>query len=133
MSRTFVSAVLTAVSISVAQAWANPAALTGEGLYEDEADAMLATWQLSYFDSEGMRVFFVLPQRWTDAQLPLWTSIPGNITRAMLGRVELISLGRFRDALLAHELRSTSDKERRTRLKLVIAGFSSCVPESASH
>lgn len=67
------------------------AALTAEGLYEDEADAMLTTWQLSYFDSEGMRVFFVLPRAWTDAQLPLWTSVPASITRVMLGRVELIS------------------------------------------
>lgn len=66
-------------------------ALTAEGLYEDEAEAMLATWQLSYFDSEGMRVFFVLSRAWTDAQLPLWTSVPANITRVMLGRVELIS------------------------------------------
>jgi hypothetical protein len=34
--------------------------------------------------------------------------------------------------LLAHELHSISDEERRTRLKLVIAGLSSCVPELAS-
>ncbi len=38
------------------------AALTGEGLYADEAAAMLATWRLSYFESEGLRVFFLLPQ-----------------------------------------------------------------------
>lgn len=170
------------------------AALTAEGLYEDEADAMLATWQLSYFDSEGLRVFFVLPRAWTDAQLPLWISIPADITRVMLGRVELVSphqqaalrslyelpaaafdvpplyyenqtvlehvragtashvelyrivgrevpdalrlyesLGRFRDALLTHEWRSTSDAERQARLKLVIERFSSCAPELLSH
>jgi hypothetical protein len=63
------------------------AALTAAGLYEDEAEAMLATWQLSYFDSEGMRVFFVLPRSWTDARLPLSTSIPAELTRVMLGRV----------------------------------------------
>ncbi len=161
--------------------------MIAEGLYEDEANATLATWQLSYFESEGLRVFFVLPRAWTDAQLPLSTSIPAAITRVMLGRVELISphqkaalnalhdlpeaafnvrplyyedqtvlkhvrdgtashaelyrivgrdvpdalrlyesLGRFRDALLSHELRSTSDKERRTRLELVMDRFSSC-------
>lgn len=168
------------------------AALTAAGLYHDEADAMLATWQLSYFDSEGMRIFFVLPRAWIDAHLPLWTSIPADITRAMLGRVELMSpyqhaalrslyelpatafdvmplyyenqavlghvgtashaelyrmlgrqvpdalrlyesLGRFRDALLTHEWRTTSDEVLRTRLKLVIARFSSCVPELATH
>jgi hypothetical protein len=166
------------------------AALTTDGLYDDEAEAMLATWKLSYFDSEGMRVFFMLPRAWTDDRLPLWTSVPANITRAMLGRVELVSphqqealrrlhelpeeafhlnplyyedqsvlkhvqagtashsqlyriigrevpealrlyesLGRFRDALLAHEFSSTSDAERRKRLHLIIARFSSCLPE----
>jgi hypothetical protein len=169
------------------------AALTAEGLYEDEADAMLATWQLSYFDSEGMRVFFVLPRSWTDAQLPLSTSVPADITRVMLGRVELISahqeaslknlyelpatafdapplyyqdqsvlelmsdgatshaelyravgrqvpdalrlyesLGRFRDALLAHEARSASDAERKARLALIMQKFSACEPGTAS-
>jgi hypothetical protein len=170
------------------------AALVAEGLYADEAEAMLATWQLSYFDSEGLRVFFVLPRAWTDAQLPLWMSMPADITRVMLGRVELISphqqavlqslyelpeaefnltplyyedqsvlkhvsdgtashaelyrivgrqvpealrlyesLGRFRDALLTHEFRSTSDTARRKRLQLALARFGSCYSESALH
>jgi hypothetical protein len=165
--------------------------LIAEGLYEDEAQAMLATWRLSYFESEGMRVFFLLPRSWIEAHLPLSTSVPAEITRVMLGRVELVSahqravlkqlyelpenafptkplyyesnavlrlvafgeashaelyrrigrdvpealrlydsLGRFRDALLAHELRSTSDEVQRARLKKIIANFSSCVPEN---
>ncbi|HET9448863.1 MAG TPA: hypothetical protein VFO35_21515 [Steroidobacteraceae bacterium] len=164
------------------------AALQTEGLYADEADAMLATWRLSYFDSEGMRVFFVLPRSWTEAQLPLSISAPAEVTRVMLGRVELISahqeaalkrlyelpatafdvpplyyqdksvlelmrggarshaelyravgrpvpdalglyesLGRFRDALLAHEMRSASDAERKARLMLIMERFSACV------
>lgn len=43
------------------------------------------------------------------------------------------SLGRFSDALLVHEWHSTSDAARRTRLKLVMAKFGSCAPESLSH
>ena len=67
------------------------AALTSEGLYADEAAAMLATWRLSYFESEGLRVFFLLPQPWTDARLPLSISTPADITRVMVGRVELVT------------------------------------------
>ena len=165
-------------------------ALVAQGLFKEEAQAMLETWQLSYFESEGLRVFFVLPASWTDAYLPLSISTPADTTRVMLGRVELISahqrsalqrlyelpatafdltppyyesqavlsrlqegtgshaeyyrmlgrdvpealklydsLGRFRDALLAHEWHSTSDQATRTRLELVMARFSSCVSD----
>lgn len=67
------------------------AALTSAGLFEDEAQAMLETWRLSYFDSEGLRVFFLLPSAWTDDHLPLSISVPADITRVMLGRIELVS------------------------------------------
>ncbi len=66
-------------------------ALTLAGLYEDEAQAMLETWRLSYFDSEGLRLFFLLPQSWTDSHLPLSISAPATVTRVMVGRVELVS------------------------------------------
>ena len=36
-------------------------ALTEQGLYADEAAAMLETWRLSYFESQGLRAFFLLP------------------------------------------------------------------------
>ena len=163
------------------------AALTGDGLYADEAAAMLATWSLSYFESEGLRVFFLLPQSWTDVQLPLSISTPAKVTRVMVGRVELVSahqrevlqalsalpdetvqdgpplyadpnvyrlmqagesshaelyratgrkvpealelfdsLGRFRDAFLAHEWRTESDAARRARLYRIMRLFSAC-------
>lgn len=66
-------------------------ALVKEGLYREEAQAMLETWELSYFESEGLRVMFVLPRSWTDAQLPLSISAPAAVTRVMLGRIELVS------------------------------------------
>lgn len=66
-------------------------ALVMDGLYPDEAAAMLATWRLSYFDSEGLRVFFLLPHTWTDHHLPLSLSAPAAVTRVMMGRVELVS------------------------------------------
>jgi hypothetical protein len=163
-------------------------ALTSQGLFADEARAMLDTWRLSYFESEGLRVFFLLPQAWTDQRLPVSISMPADITRVMVGRVELItprqrealqkiyalpddsfptplyrtadraavgplmpthshaglyraigrevpeplqlynSLGRFRDALLAHEYRS-ADIAQRMRLDKVMAYFSACEPD----
>jgi len=167
-------------------------ALTGEGLFADEARAMLETWRLSYFESEGLRVFFVLPPAWTDSHLPLSISAPASITRVMLGRVEIVSphqrevlqqlhelpesafdlkppyydnvavqkrlndgktshadfyriagrevppalklydsLGRFRDALLAHEWRSATNQAQRQRLEFVMARFSSCQTQQA--
>lgn len=66
-------------------------ALVKQGLFTEEARAMLETWELSYFRSEGLRVMFVLPRSWIDAQLPLSISAPADITRVMLGRIEVVS------------------------------------------
>ncbi len=96
--------------------------LISEGLFEDEADAMLATWEQSYFKTPGQRVFFIAPRAWVDRVLPLEVSVPADITRVFVGRIELVTaeqrallarikegrdvlnayraLGRFRDALV---------------------------------
>jgi hypothetical protein len=67
------------------------AALMSSGLFRDEAQALLNTWELSYFKSAGWRVFFLVPKPWTDFYLPLQVSIPSQITRVMVGRIELVS------------------------------------------
>ncbi len=69
------------------------AALRAEGMNEDEAEALLATWQHSYFQSAGLRLLFVLPRAWTDAVLPLHVSgaEPLTLRRAMVGRIEIVS------------------------------------------
>jgi hypothetical protein len=72
--------------------------LVGDGLYADEADALLNTWDASYFRSAGLRLFFLVPRAWTDYILPLKTSIDAEIKRAMVGRLELIT-PRQRDCL----------------------------------
>jgi len=66
-------------------------ALVAEGLFDDEAQALLDTWELSYFRSAGMRVFFLVPRAWTDLYLPLSVSKPAQITRVMVGRIELVT------------------------------------------
>ncbi len=162
-------------------------ALVAQGLYDDEAEAMLETWKLSYFDSPGLRLFFLLPQAWTDARLPLSISTPAKITRVMVGRIELVSprqvatlkkiyalkddafpakplyiekpaalgawrtgeltlaglyravdrpvpkslqlyesLGRFRDALVAHEMEQASDAAQRGRLMRMLYNYGAC-------
>src|SRR5262249_23299695 len=44
--------------------------LVAQGLYEKEAAAMVKTWRDSWFE-EGLRVFYIVPRRATDAILPL--------------------------------------------------------------
>jgi len=66
-------------------------ALVHDGLYEDEATAMLKTWERAYFHSPGLRLFFLVPRVWTDRILPLTLSMPAEIERVMVGRIELIS------------------------------------------
>jgi hypothetical protein len=65
--------------------------LVTEGLFSDEADALLNTWELSYFKSPGTRMFFLTPRAWTDSYLPLEVSVPSKITRVMVGRIELVT------------------------------------------
>jgi hypothetical protein len=65
--------------------------LQEEGLFQDEAEALLNTWELSYFKSAGLRLFFMVPRAWTDSYLPLDISVPCEIKRAMVGRLELVT------------------------------------------
>jgi len=66
-------------------------ALVAEGLFDDEAGALLSTWELSYFKSAGRRLFFLAPRAWTDFYLPLRVSPPAEVTRVMVGRIELVT------------------------------------------
>ena len=69
------------------------AALTRDGMYPDEADGLLNTWEASYFRRPGLRLFFMVPREWTDHHLPLRVSVPAQIERAMVGRIELVTPG----------------------------------------
>ena len=63
--------------------------LVADGLFDDEAQAMLNTWNRAYFEKHGLRVFFSVPRAWTDHRMPLALSVPADITRVMVGRIEL--------------------------------------------
>jgi hypothetical protein len=64
-------------------------ALIAQGLFADEAEAMLNTWKASYFQKPGLRVFYIVPREWTDYFLPLEFSVPARVTRVIVGRIDL--------------------------------------------
>ena len=66
-------------------------ALIAEGLFEDEAEAMLTTWRESYFKTPGLRMFYTVPSEWTAYFLPLSISVPHQLTRVLIGRIDLLS------------------------------------------
>lgn len=67
------------------------AALVADGLFADEAEALLNTWETSYFRRPGLRLFFLVPQQWTDHVMPLRVSASAEIRRVMVGRVEVVT------------------------------------------
>jgi hypothetical protein len=88
--------------------------LTASGLYPKEARAMVNTWTTSYFQTDGIRVLYVLPQIWTDAFIPMTVvPPPKQIVRVMVGRLELLSPDRERRAEAA--IRSLADPESTRR------------------
>jgi len=66
-------------------------ALLRQGLFADEADALLNTWQKSYFRNSGLRLFFLVNPTWTNNALPVRVSAAASITRVMVGRIELVT------------------------------------------
>jgi hypothetical protein len=64
-------------------------ALVASGLYEDEAEAMLDTWGASYFHTPGLRLFYIVPRQWVNYYLPVDISVPHQMTRVLVGRIDL--------------------------------------------
>ena len=65
--------------------------LTAQGLYEKEAAAMVKTWSNSWFE-DGLRVFYIVPRKTTDAILPITiTPAPAELNRVLVGRLEIIT------------------------------------------
>jgi len=66
--------------------------LVRDGLFTDEAQAMVDTWAKSWFLTPGVRAFYLLPQAITDAVIPLSISpAPSETRRTMVIRVELLT------------------------------------------
>ena len=80
--------------------------LTSQGLYPDEARAMIATWRGSWFE-EGSRLFYIVPQSYLCANLPLIINpAPEKTVRVFVGRLELVTPATeqaVRQILAAHD------------------------------
>jgi|SRR5580658_416271 hypothetical protein len=67
------------------------AILVNQGLYPDEAHAMIETWRDSWFE-EGSRLIYVVPRGFVDKVLPLTINpAPGQVVRVFVGRLEVIT------------------------------------------
>jgi hypothetical protein len=65
--------------------------LIAQGLFPDEAHAMLETWKDSWFE-DGARLIYILPRSFVDSVLPLSIRpAPAQLTRVFIGRIELVT------------------------------------------
>jgi hypothetical protein len=66
--------------------------LIAAGLFEKEAASMVKTWEDSWFDEQGVRILYVLPEKWVEATMPLkFTPAPVKTARVYVGRAELFT------------------------------------------
>jgi hypothetical protein len=111
--------------------------LVSQGLFPDEAHAMLETWKNSWFE-EGSRVIYIVPRAFVDSVLPLTIQpAPSNTVRMFVGRLELISAAtqqavesafvtgdrptlvkysRFLEPILFFMIQESTDESRQQRL-----------------
>lgn len=100
------------VTAKIAEDLANR--LTQSGLFPKEARAMVSTWRQSYFETDGVRVLYILPQAWTEAFLPMTLSPkPAALVRVMVGRTELLTPEREAQAVAAVRDLASAEAERR--------------------
>jgi hypothetical protein len=65
--------------------------LVGQGLYRDEAHAMVETWKDSWFE-EGSRLIYIVPRGFIDTILPLTIDpAAGQVVRCFVGRLEIVT------------------------------------------
>ncbi len=65
--------------------------LVGQGLYQDEAHAMVETWRNSWFE-EGSRLLYIVPPEFVNDVLPLSIKpAPAQTVRVFVGRLELVT------------------------------------------
>src|SRR5713226_1067874 len=65
--------------------------LVAQGLYQDEAHAMVETWRGSWFE-EGSRLLYIVPAAFVDGVLPLSINpAPAQTVRVFVGRLEIVT------------------------------------------
>jgi hypothetical protein len=118
--------------------------LVAQGLYRDEAHAMLETWRDSWF-GEGSRLFYIVPRPFVDTVLPLSIRpAPTRLIRVFVGRIELVTpatknaveaallsgnhetlekYGRFVDAIVDTMITREADPTQAERLRQAITAY----------
>jgi hypothetical protein len=67
------------------------AVLADQGLYPDEAHAMVQTWRDSWFE-EGSRLIYIVPREFVDGILPLAIApAPEQLVRVFVGWLEIVT------------------------------------------
>lgn len=83
--------------------------LVAQGLYLDEAHAMVETWRGSWFE-EGSRLIYIVPAEFVNRILPLSVRpAPAQTERVFVGRLELVTPATERaveSAFAAHDRRT---------------------------
>lgn len=65
--------------------------LVAQGLYQDEAHAMVETWRDSWFE-EGSRLIYIVPRSFVNRILSLSINpVPAQTARVFVGRMELVT------------------------------------------
>lgn len=85
--------------------------LIDQGLTKAEAEAMIATWNHTWFTEPGQRIFTIVDRTWVDATLPLAISPePKKIERVFVARYEILSPET--EQKLARLMEAPASKER---------------------
>jgi hypothetical protein len=112
--------------------------LISQGLFLDEAHAMVETWKDSWFE-EGARLIYIVPRKFVDSVLPLSiTPVPAQTVRVFVSRMELVTpatesavesalakndratlvkYGRFLEPILETVIRESPDAARTAELR----------------
>lgn len=65
--------------------------LVAQGLYQNEAHAMVESWRSSWFE-EGSRLLYIVPAKFVNEVVPLSIHpAPAQIARVFVGRLELVT------------------------------------------
>ncbi|MGB9433571.1 MAG: hypothetical protein WBQ89_15115, partial [Candidatus Acidiferrum sp.] len=127
--------------------------LISQGLFPDEAHAMLETWKSSWFE-EGSRLIYIVPRPFVDSVLPLHINpAPASTVRVYVGRLELITpdtqqavqsafgsndratlakYSRFLESILVSMLQGTTDSARSQRLLSYLQTINEVLQEESS-
>lgn len=85
--------------------------LIDQGLTKAEAEAMIATWNHTWFTEPGQRIFTIVDRIWVDSVLPLAIAPePKKIERVFVARYELLSPQT--EKTLARLMEEPASKER---------------------